>query len=110
MIDITKTITELLADHAEEIQRTPQPTSVRLGDQHLSNFQMQRTQQRGEWVCSATLPCGLDPMQPLSSACILTWPELVLEAVACDFRCIQTRPAVAGLLQFSVIHKDLPQA
>jgi hypothetical protein len=112
--DITdKSIEEHMRFRDEEIQKTPQPTSVRLGDQTLSKFYMQRTGKRSVWYCRAnppeTLPDNLPADSSRSVPCILKFSEHILEAEAHSFSLIQSLPPVAKFLIFSIQHKELPK-
>jgi hypothetical protein len=110
-LDDTKTaFAEVMGFYDAEVQKTLQPTSVRLGDRELSKFQSQKTLDPYTWVMTADCPPeGPYRLESQDSACVLTFPTQVLEAKVSGFRYIQTRPQVVGTtILFLIHHPYLP--
>jgi hypothetical protein len=104
-----KALTEYFRHRDEEIHKTPQPISVRLGDLTLTNTEMQRTDDRHVWLCRVGfLPLSLVQGLNQSSTCILTFPDQEIEGFAESLRCIAALPPTEGYLTFYFHSKDLP--
>jgi len=104
-----KSLTEYFRHRYEEIQKTPQPISIRLGDLTLTNTEMQRTDKRYIWLCRVgLLPLHLAQGLNQSSKCILTLPNQKIEGVAESLKCIAALPPTEGYLTFYFHSKHLP--
>ena len=105
-----KALAAYFKHRSEEIQKTPQPFSILLGDLRLTNTEMQRTDDRHIWLCRVGfLPLHLVEglTQPL--ACILTFHEREIEGIANSISCIAALPPTEGYLTFYFHSKDLPE-
>lgn len=105
-----KSLTEYFMRRDEEIYKTPQPISIRLGGLTLTNTEMQRTDDRHIWLCRAGfLPFHLVQGLTQSSTCILTFPDRVIEGMAESIKFIVALPPTEVYLTFYFHSKDLPE-
>lgn len=105
-----KSLTEYFSYREEEIHKTPQPISVRLGGLTLTNTEAQRTDDRYIWLCRVSfVPLHLVQGLTRSSTCILTFPDREVEGIAQSLKCIAAIPPTEGYLTFYFHSKDLPE-